>query len=364
MNFDIDFTSINVNFLIPNMNIDFDVYYKTPTLTGMEYVLLCRNVVLNEELIKKFRRVTAPHYVVYVPNQNYESTFKHYVEGHIEQEVVHFEGYNNIKEDTNEVFADISKSHKISKEKAVGISQTINEQLHTVAATEIIKSINSIRKVDEYLYTHSVNVSFLNGLIGRWLKYDPANLETLIKVGLLHDIGKLSIPPEILNKPAKLTPAEFAVMKQHPTYSYNILIESKIEDEGILKGVVQHHEKVNGTGYPMGLSSDAITAAARITSISDVYDAMVAKRVYKDAHSPFEILSWFSEGCYSDLDINYVNIFLDCMVEELKGKKVVLSDDSIATVLYVHKKDFNYPIVELNGEVVHTDKKRNCIRML
>jgi len=90
---------------------------------------------------------------------------------------------------------------------------------------------------------------------------------------------------------------------------------------------------------------------------------MVTKRAYKEAHSPFEILSWFAEGCYSELDLNYVTIFLESMVDEFKGKKVILSDDRVATVLFVHAMNFAYPIVQTESGVVHTSPDLKCVSM-
>jgi HD-GYP domain-containing protein (c-di-GMP phosphodiesterase class II) len=120
---------------------------------------------------------------------------------------------------------------------------------------------------------------------------------------------------------------------------------------------------VNGTGYPKGLDTKEICEYARITAISDVYDAMVTKRNHKDSHSPFTILHEFAQGGYSELDIKYVNTFVDCMVEELKGKEIIMSDGREAVVLLVSPRRLLYPIVEIEGKVVMTNEELYCVRM-
>ncbi|MDR0197036.1 MAG: HD domain-containing protein, partial [Oscillospiraceae bacterium] len=187
--------------------------------------------------------------------------------------------------------------------------------------------------------------------------------DELVRIGLLHDIGKLRIPPEIINKPSKLTPDEFKEIQKHPLHTLDILVKSGIKNRTLLTGTVQHHEKVNGTGYPCGLPSDEIIEFAKITAISDIYDAMVTRRVYKEPHSPFVILEAFSHEGYSELDIYYVKMFIDCMTEELKGKQILLSDGSVAKVVLVNPRNLLYPIVEVNGNILATSKSIYCERM-
>lgn len=107
--------------------------------------------------------------------------------------------------------------------------------------------------------------------LGKWLGYSEESILELSIVGLLHDIGKLKIPEEIVNKPGKLTSDEFGLMKSHSFYSYEILLETGDFNEDILLGVLQHHEKVNGTGYPNGLKGEDIHKYAKIIAVCDIY---------------------------------------------------------------------------------------------
>lgn len=379
------YTPVSVSTLVAGMKIDYEIFYQKQG----GHQLLCKDVVLTPELILKFNKFTAPTYNIFVPNERLEvfiesgNALRNAHQGGeqnapkpaakpmprparepLPKSETDYTGYVELKTETADLLDQILDDETVPIEVTEAIVQTVNTQIETVEISTIIQSINSVRDIDAYLYTHCSNVALLNGIMGKWLKVDAIELQTLIKIGLLHDIGKLKIPPEILNKPGKLTKEEFDTIKMHPLFSCNMLIQSGVSDNEILLGVLQHHEKVNGQGYPGGLSMDSITKFAKITSISDVYDAMVAARVYKGAHSPFQILAWFAEGCYSDLDITFVNVFLDCMTEEFRGKNVLLSDESVGTVVYVDSKNFEYPIVQVGEKIINTSPELRCVSLI
>jgi HD-GYP domain-containing protein (c-di-GMP phosphodiesterase class II) len=126
---------------------------------------------------------------------------------------------------------------------------------------------------------------------------------------------------------------------------------------------LSHHEKLNGTGYPNGIKLDQLSLFARVTAVSDVYDAMVAKRPYKDRNSPFKILAEFALHKFSHLDISIVNIFLEKMPAALAGKNVLLSDGRIAKIVYINPHNFTYPIVEIEGNLISTSPDLECVSM-
>ncbi|MDR0222048.1 MAG: HD-GYP domain-containing protein [Oscillospiraceae bacterium] len=380
----------NVPVRIDNLPVGVYLECKIYFLKSGELSLLSENQVLDEALIERFRKIISPEINVYIPKKYVAGFFdKGIYLGFNEDEArkikesggsatsaetaatvsekaklrVVMENHDGIKRETSGLLDDAAKNGRINEKRRAQISEDIQEQLEISDISHIIQSINRIRAADEYLYSHSVNVAFLNGLMGKWLKLDKKRFDELVEIGLLHDVGKLRIPPEIINKPAKLNPDEFEEIKKHPVYSLDMLVKSGVKNRALLTGVVQHHEKVNGTGYPSGLPSDKITEFAKITAISDMYDAMVTKRVYKEPHSPFVILEAFSHEGYSELDITYVKMFIDCMIEELKGKKILLSDGTVATVMLVNPRNLLYPIVEVNGNILATSRDVYCERM-
>ena len=131
-----------------------------------------------------------------------------------------------------------------------------------------------LKNVNEYTYMHSVAVCMLMVALGRQMGLDEAQIKQAGTAGLLHDIGKMVIPNEVLNKPGKLTDEEFAVMKSHPERGWEILKSCYQVHETTLDVCLHHHERVDGKGYPEKLSVDALTLFARMSAVFDVYDAI------------------------------------------------------------------------------------------
>jgi HD-GYP domain-containing protein (c-di-GMP phosphodiesterase class II) len=200
--------------------------------------------------------------------------------------------------------------------------------------------------------------------MGKWLGLDEEEIENLILLGLVHDIGKTKIPPEILNSPNKLTYEEFMIMKRHPVYTYELLNNNSKFNEKMKRGALHHHERMNGTGYPARLRADSIPVYSRVTSISDVYDAMVSERLHKRAESPFKVLLQLQTDQFSGLDIRLMNIFNEQMPKELIGKSVLLSDGRAATVRHINDLKMEYPVVEVDNEIIVTNKDLHCLSMI
>lgn len=351
---------ISVDALKPGMIMDYDVYYKTKR----EYVLLIKDRILSEDTIMRLRRVNDWAYNVYVPSDQREkilskNSFIEDAQKNLENRI----GYIETKIQITSMFNEIVGSGNVTPEESHGIASDLITKIDTVDASLIIQCVSNIRNTDEYLYTHSINVALLNGIMAKWCIFDEEMSVDLVKTGLMHDIGKLSIPSEILNKPASLTAEEFEIMRLHSTNSYKMLKRIGEENTQILEGVLYHHEQMNGNGYPSKLAGDKIPVFARITSICDVYDAMVAKRVYKKSQSPFAILRELSRNKFSALDADYVSVFLTNIPKVLEKKLVLLSNGAIARVHHVNQADLEYPIVDIDGELLQTTQEVHCICM-
>ena len=154
----------------------------------------------------------------------------------------------------------------------------------------IVALVSAIEARDPNTRGHSQRVAELSVLIGQELRLSPEQLRVLSQAAILHDIGKIAVPDAILNKPGRLTEAEFAVIKQHPVRGYEI-IKGVRSLQRELGGVRSHHERLDGTGYPDGLSGDAIPLEARIIAVADIYDALTATRTYREAWTPAQALA-------------------------------------------------------------------------
>lgn len=152
-------------------------------------------------------------------------------------------------------------------------------------------SLTKLRSFDEYTFTHCINVSVLATAFGDFMGLTGDKLHQLGMAALFHDLGKALVPQDILNKPGKLSDEEFEEMKQHPVRSFGVLRNRGDVPPAILRGIVEHHEKFGGNGYPRKLAGDAIHPYARIIAVADVYDALSSRRVYKPPMSPNKALT-------------------------------------------------------------------------
>jgi HD-GYP domain-containing protein (c-di-GMP phosphodiesterase class II) len=217
---------------------------------------------------------------------------------------------------------------------------------------DVFMYLNSIKVKDEYTFSHCANVALLANLFGIWLRLSPELLQKLTIAGALHDIGKTMIPDDILNKKGKLTDEEFAVIKKHTVYGYQVLMKQKDIGHDIKAAALMHHEKLDGTGYPLGLRDDKIETVSKIITICDIYDAMTANRVYRPKICPFDVIRQFEQSSYGLLDTKFLLIFLSNIASNYIGSKVILSDGQVGEVIYINKKELSRPLVRVNSKLV------------
>lgn len=233
--------------------------------------------------------------------------------------------------------------HKMDIDEALDVANDITEELSTNG--EISLNLVSLRTNSDYTYKHSVNVSVLSVLIGMGIGMKKPMLKELAAAGLLHDIGKINIPSDILNKPGALTEEEYELIKKHSEMGYekikdNVLISSKIK-----MGVYMHHENLNGTGYPLGLQDDQIYTFAKIIHVADVYDAITSKRVYKKAQAPAEAIDFLQKNVGTMFEKELVDAFIKYVPVYPKGRNIILSGERIAVVVENRQENTLRPIV-------------------
>lgn len=202
--------------------------------------------------------------------------------------------------------------------------------------SDALVGLSKLRVFDEYTFTHSVNVAVLTVVFGRFLGKTDDELKALGMAGLFHDIGKQLIPDAVLNKPGKLTDEEFIVMKQHPLLGFKHLYEQagakKNVETVVVRGIVEHHEKYNGTGYPRGLTGSAISEVGRIIAVADVYDALSSRRVYKAPMAPHKALGLMYSMRGKEFYPGYVERFIKCLGIYPVGTTVLLNTGHVAVV--------------------------------
>lgn len=267
------------------------------------------------------------------------------------------ESYENDTEQFKEILHDLSAGKTISIEKTVQIADSIYAKKDQ--RQQIIDCITQIRKVDEYTYYHSINVSMLAMLIGKWLRLRPEDTHLLVQAGLLHDVGKSRIPASIINKPGKLTDEEAAEMKKHSEYGYYLVQYMEGIDQRIREAVLYHHEREDGSGYPMGLKGDQIPLFAKIIAVADTFDAMTADRSYKEKNSPFRVFQLMQNDCFGYLDTIILNTFLSNISHYYIGSRVKLNDGRTAEVIYINPRQYGQPVIKVGDEYLDLTVAKN-----
>ena len=252
---------------------------------------------------------------------------------------------------THSVEQEISKAKKLYDEakalqakalKDIEAGQNINIAPFKKLASSFIDSIfrnqdalaclTQLRQKDAYLLEHSINVSILMSIFAKHLNIEKDIIQQLTTGALLHDIGKIKIPDEILNKPGRFTTTEFEVMKKHARYSKEILEESGLT--GIAVDIAgMHHERLDGTGYPYGKKGDEISKYVRMASIVDVYDALTAERIYKVGMEPIKAFKILRDSCPDGFDASLLTKFIQCIGIHPVGTLVKLSSQRVGLVI-------------------------------
>ncbi|MGS2720987.1 HD-GYP domain-containing protein [Paraglaciecola aestuariivivens] len=205
--------------------------------------------------------------------------------------------------------------------------------------------MTKIREKDTYLLEHSLNVAILLANFGAYLDFPEAKIQELSLSGFLHDIGKIKIPDEILHKPGRLDEQEMTVMRDHVYYGVRVLKEMGIPDT-IVRTISEHHERLDGYGYPDGLRGDEISEFGRMIAIVDTYDAITADRCYKAGMSSKKALQILLQDSPSKYDEALVKQFVKCVGVYPVGSLVKLDNDNLAMVLKQHKEQPVKPIVK------------------
>lgn len=208
--------------------------------------------------------------------------------------------------------------------------------------------LRNLRSNTDLVYAHSLNVALTARMLGRWLKMDTHDLNQLTIAGLLHDIGKLTIPEDILNKPGTLSDEEYAIMKSHTKRGYDILKNMDHLDSRIKKTALMHHERCDGSGYPSGLTEENIDEFAMIIGIADVYDAMTAARSYRSPLCPFQVIANFEKEGYQKYHTKYILTFLTKIAVTYQSNRVILSDGRGCNIAMLNSQDLSRPLVRFD----------------
>jgi len=358
-------SEVNENVLMPvSINLLYDGMFAQDDIYDADgdRLLIRSGNLLNNDQIERIRSLNSGRSTIYVTGRTRQAmiTKRPNIEIESRTAVEDASGYTETKNITFEILEEIAKDKVVNQASLKDVSSELSNRLESTPPAVIISLINAMAPIDEYLQRHSVNVSLLNGLIGRWMGLPGDRIDRLVLVGLLHDCGKTQLPSKVLNAPRKLTVVEYEVIKMHAVFTYDLLSEFS---QDVRLAASSHHERIDGSGYPNGFSKDDIVLEARISAISDIYDAMVSQRAYKRPNSPFSIMALLEKLSDRELDGEIVNVFNENMPKELMDKPVMLSDGTIGVVCEYDPEDIEYPMVDHSGYLKKTSEELYCVSM-
>lgn len=264
---------------------------------------------------------------------------------------VHIEKAINVVSDLEHVLR-TKKGDMPLKEVDVVVNDFINDIRDN---RDACLNLLDLAELDDYTYTHSVNVSTLCITLGFAMNLEEDKLIHLGTAGLLHDIGKTLIDIDIINKPGKLNDEEWVIMRNHPTYSYQILKAQNEFNSAVLNGVLLHHENYNGKGYPLGITAEKSNVYAQIITVCDVFDAITSKRSYKEGATYSEAFTHIMENSGSKFHPKISQVFLKDLIKKIneeplypENSYVLLSTGEIGYVVGHRQSPFSLrPIINI-----------------
>lgn len=260
------------------------------------------------------------------------------------------ENFDELVEDFSEYLNDIlSKNIPVNPteilKRTVGLLDTSSGHV------SFFHMLHNMREYDDTTFAHSINVALLCNVLANWLDFSQDEIDLATLCGLFHDIGKLTIPDDIIKKPSKLTDDEYRIVKTHTLEGYNILKDLDL-DEHVKLAALMHHERSDGSGYPNGYTQNKIDMYAQLVAIADVYEAMTAARVYRGPLCPFKVIEIFEKEGFQKYNARFVLTFLENVVLTYINNRVRLSNGVEGDVIFINKQHLSKPLVRFRDNFI------------
>lgn len=263
--------------------------------------------------------------------------------------------YDSVVQNVKEMFDSAREHNKIDTDKAAAEFEPLIQNL--VLERDVVSLLLLLNNSDSYTYQHSVQVGMLSYYIANWIGLSNEQSTKVGNAGFLHDIGKCKIDPQVLNKPEKLTAEEFKEIKRHTLYGYEIIRNSTGDHETAL-GALDHHERMNGSGYPHGKSGDEISLFGKIIAVADIYSAMISSRAYQKERDLLFVLKELYRLSFSELDPIITHAFIAHMIPNFIGKRVQLNDGRTGMIVMTHPTEYFSPLIQVDSEFIDLTQER------
>ncbi|MFF2856134.1 HD-GYP domain-containing protein [Peribacillus sp. NPDC058002] len=261
-------------------------------------------------------------------------------ENHVQPNVMIHERINEASLQMKNIFQDIRKEGKIQLDKIELIKAEVAPVITEAAKNpDIYYLFDEMQAKNEYTYSHNIGVGIIATYLGIKLGLSKENLSALTLAATLHDVGKIRISDSILEKPGKLTAAEYEEMKLHTIYGYELLKNIPGILPSIALTALQHHEREDGQGYPLGLKGNDIDHHAKIVAIADVFHAMSSNRVYHQAMPFYKVIEQMNSDMFGKFNPEILLGFVNRLMSTLVGKEVMLTNERIGTIVMINPYD-------------------------
>ena len=343
--------------LKPGMVLASDVY------NYQDQLVLSAGMVLTEKAIKKLSFYSI--FFVRVEDPKALEPKKEVVQESYSSRVRHSEAFKRYKEafEHNVELMKVLMEDFVEEEPTEeAVNAVVNNAIQMLedkqSDSNVFDMLHNMREYDDQTYAHSLNVALICNVLAKWLGMSEKDQKLAFTCGILHDVGKLKIPSEVIHKQDKLTKEEYELIKTHTIEGYNHIRNLDIDDH-IKKTVLMHHERYDGTGYPLGTKGDEIDKFARICAIADVYEATTSARKYRGASSPFHVVDIFEKEGLKQYDTHMVMTFLEKIVDNYMLNRVPLTNDMEGEIVYINKNALSRPVVKCGDKFIDLSKEKD-----
>ena len=264
------------------------------------------------------------------------------------------EKYNKSVEKVSKMIEGLESGEKIYEQE---VKETAKELMDfTEDYYYFFKLLTQLEDDDNRLFQHSINVGIYSSLLARWLDFDDSVVQEIGLTGLLHDMGRTMT--ESNDQATSQSKENEELDKEHPSKGFEIIKSQTKFNDNVAKGVLQHHERMNGEGFPDGVKGSSIHFYARIIAVADIFDQMTSVKFEREKRGVFKAIEHLNRESFNRLDPLVSRTFMNRLMDFFIGSKVLLNDESIAEVIMVNRDEPSRPLVKVKGEFIDLKKSR------
>lgn len=340
-----DTVNVSIQELKPGMKIAKDVVKNNA-------VLLKEGIIVTDEIIDKLSNMILLDKIqVYVSG---EVIHQHTKDAEIQKVK---ETFDEVSTELKDLFVKMDLVKKNSVEDLRRFAEKIQSQFNN--SELVLSSVLFEGSGKDCIYRHGVNVAALSALLGKWIGLEKSKINLLIYSALLHDFGITKLTERFQKRPDLVMDKNYPEVREHAKIAYKYVDGIPYLDKAVTYGVLMHHERCDGSGYPLGLKQEKIHPFAKIIAIADELDVLNSDKELKKTKGPFQVLQEIKEKSLNELDYEYSMIFLRHMSNFYSGEEVILSNGETAKILQIDINDLESPLLLKDGEFIDSKKNKD-----